>query len=154
MKKLVVSLAMFVSVLSVALASDGGKTNYRVKESFDKEFAAAKSVTWELIKNENIYQARFTYNNERLNAFFDADGNLIATGRFISVANLPLLVRKNVFEKYGSYRITDVIEYVQGNQTSYLVSLENEKAKLLVHGYISGATYIFKKEKKNSLAKL
>lgn len=155
MKKLVVSLAMFLTVFSVAFAADGTKINRRVQASFEKEFTGATAVTWELIKNEDIYQARFSYNNERLNAFFDADGNLIATGRYISVPNLPLLLRKNVFEKYGSYQITDLVEYVQGSETSYLVVLENEKTKLLVQGYISGTLYVIKKEKKNnSLAKL
>lgn len=154
MKKLVVSLAMFVAVFGTALAADGGKINYRVEEAFKKEFAGAKSVKWEVIRNAELFQAHFLYNNERLNAFFDAEGNLVATGRFIAVANLPLLLRKNVFQKFKSFQIKDVIEFVQGNETSYLVSIENEKSKLLVHGYANGYSYIFKKEKKNSLAKL
>jgi intein-encoded DNA endonuclease-like protein len=154
MKKLVVSLAMFVAVFGTALAADGTKISYRVEEAFKKEFAGATSVKWEVIRKHDLFQAHFIYNNERINAFFDVEGNLIATGRFIAVANLPLLLRKNVFQKFKSFQIKDVIEFVQGNETSYLVSIENEKSKLLVHGYANGYSYIFKKEKKNSLAKL
>ena len=154
MKKLVVSLAMFVAVFGTALAADGAKIGYRVEEAFKKEFAGAKSVKWEVVRNADLFQAHFIYNNERLNAFYDAEGNLIATGRYVSVANLPLLLRKNVYEKYKGFQVKEVIEYVQGDETSYLISVENEKSKLLVHGYSSGSAYIFKKERKNSLAKL
>ena len=158
MKKLVVSLAMFLSILTVAVANEGDNTrkkiNFRVEEAFKKEFNGATSVKWEVMRKENLYQAHFIYNNERLNAFFDAEGNLIATGRFIAVANLPLLVKKNIYQKYGEFQIQEVIEYVTGSETSYLVSVENEKAKMLIHGYNNGSTYIFKKEKKNSLVKL
>ena len=158
MKKLVVSFVMFVSVFSAAIASDGtdkrSKTNYRVEAAFKREFAGARSVKWDEIKKANIFQAQFIYNNERLNAYYDVDGTLIATGRFVAVANLPLLVRKNIYQKYGEYTIRDVVEYTTDNETSFLVMLENDKAKLLVQGYMHGGTQVFKKEKKNSVAKL
>jgi hypothetical protein len=154
MKKLVVSLAMFLAVFGTALAADGTKISYRVEEAFKKEFAGATSVKWDVIRKHDLYQAHFIYNNERINAFFDVEGNLIATGRYVAVAHLPLMLRKNMIEKYKGYQVQDVIEFVQGDETSYLISVENEKSKLLVHGYINGSAYIFKKEKKNSLAKL
>jgi hypothetical protein len=154
MKKLVVSLAMFVAVFGTALAADGTKISYRVEEAFKKEFAGATSVKWEVVRKNDLFQAHFLYNNERINAFFDVEGNLVATGRYVAVAHLPLLLRKNILEKYKGYQVQHVIEFVQGEDTSYLISVENEKAKLLVRGYIGGSSYIFKKEKKNSLAKL
>ena len=158
MKKLVVTLVLFAGLFGAATASDGSvkrsDISYRVERAFNKEFEGAKSVTWEHIRKENIYEARFIYNNERLNAYFDNEGNLIATGRFVSVANLPLVLRKDVSEKFNQYAIREVVEYTTNNETSYLVVLESEKAKLIVQGYIYGGTTIFKKEKKNSLAKL
>ena len=87
-------------------------------------------------------------------AYFDEDGSLIAVGRFISGANMPLLVSKSLAKKYEGYQVLEVIEYVQGNETSYLVTLENEKNKLIVNAFGSGNSYVFKKEKKNSVAKL
>lgn len=158
MKKLVLTLVMFASILGSALASDGGAkeiiVSRRVEASFNKEFAGARSVKWDLIKTENIYQAQFLYNDERLNAYFDGEGNLVATGRFVGVSHLPLILRKNVAEKYDDYVMGEIVEFSTNNETSYLMVLENEKAKLIVQGYINGSSTIFKKEKKNSLAKL
>jgi hypothetical protein len=158
MKKLVLTLVMFASLFGAAIASDGSikntNVNYRVEAAFKKEFAGAKSVKWDLLRKENIYQAQFIYNNERLNAYFDTEGNLIATGRFVAVVNLPLMLRKNIYERFKEYTIREVVEYSTNNETSYLVVVENEKAKLVVQGYINGSTTVFKKEKKNSVAKL
>lgn len=158
MKKLVLTLVMFASLLGAATASDGSskKTNVndRIESAFKKEFAGATSVTWEHIRKHDIYEAKFIFNYERLNAYFDVEGNLIAMGRFVTESNLPLVLRKNIHERFDEYTICEVVEYTTNNETSYLVVLESEKATLVVQGYISGGTSIFKKEKKNSLAKL
>jgi hypothetical protein len=158
MKKLVLTLVMSASIFAAAFASDGNTkeiiVSRRVEASFNKEFAGARAVKWDLIRTENIYQAQFLYNNERLNAYFDGEGNLIATGRFVSVNNLPLILRKNVAEKYNGYAMREIVEFSTNSETSYLIVFENEKAKLIVQGYINGSSTVFKKEKKNSLAKL
>jgi hypothetical protein len=155
MKKLLVIAVVFVSVCSYTVkAEEIKKANPRVEQAFANEFKGAQYVKWELIRKENIYQVHFIYNNERLDAFFDADGTLIGTGRFIAVSNLPLLVSKNVNEQYSGYQVREAVEYIKGNETSYLVTVENEKATLIVHVFNGGSSYVFKKEKKNSLAKL
>ena len=155
MKKFLVSLVLFVSVFSVSVHAEGDdRVNPRAKESFEKEFRGATYVKWEVIGKDGISHAHFIYNNERLNAFYDEDGNLIATGRFIAESTLPLLVTRSLNAKYGQYEIRNVVEYINGNETSYLVTLENERVKLVLQAYHSGSTYVFKKEKKNSLAKL
>jgi hypothetical protein len=149
MKKFFVSLVLFVSVAGTStFASEKDEVNSQVQKSFQKEFAGARFVKWELIK-ENIYQAHFLYNDKRLDAYFSADGRLLATGRFIPESNLPLLVSRSIARKFDQYQVKDVVEYSQGDETSYLLTLENEKSTLIVQAYSSGSTYIFKKEKKN-----
>jgi hypothetical protein len=155
MKKFLVSLVLFVSVFGISVQAAGDdKINPRAKEAFDKEFSGATYVKWEVLGKEGIYHAYFIHNNERLNAFYDEEGHLIATGRFIAESTLPLLVSKTIRARYDQYELRHVVEYINGNETSYLVTLENEKAKLVVQAYHSGSTYVFKKEKKNSLARL
>ena len=150
MKKYFVLAVLFVSVCSFSVKAAGGeKVSPIVSESFQREFSGASHVKWEMVKDNAIYEARFIFNNERLNAYFDEDGSLIAVGRFISGANMPLLVSKSLAKKYEGYQVLEVIEYVQGNETSYLVTLENEKNKLIVNAFGSGNSYVFKKEKKN-----
>jgi hypothetical protein len=155
MKKFLVSLVLLVSVFSYSVRAAGGDgVSPRAKATLEKEFSGASYIKWELLDKGTIAHANFVYNNQRLNAFFDEDGVLVATGRFIDQSSLPLLVSKSLSTRYGQYEVCNVVEYNNGSETSYLVTLENEKAKLVVQAYHSGSIYVFKKEKKNSVARL
>ncbi len=154
MKKFFISVALLAGIFSYsAQAADGGKVSRHIQSSFDKEFAGANSVSWEVLDN-SIYQATFHYNHQLLNAFFDEDGNLVATGRDITEGVLPLLVLKSVKEKYHDYAIKGISELSTQDETSYLLTLENEKSTLILRAYDNGDINVFKKVKKNPISKL
>lgn len=147
MKKFL-SLIMLVAVISAtAFATDGGKVNRAVEQAFSKTFAGAQFVSWKVIKDQNIHQAAFMFHNQRLQAFFDGEGNLIGTGRAIEPTNLPLMVSRSLSARYPGNTISEVVEYVQNEETSYIVTVMTEKAKLIVRANPIGTTYVFKKEK-------
>src|SRR5689334_12786268 len=149
MKKFFISVALLAGIFSYsAQAADGGKVSRLVQNSFEKEFAGANSISWEVL-DHSIYEATFHYNHQTLNAFFDEDGNLVATGRDITEGALPLLVLKSVKEKYHDYTIKEIAELSTQGETSYLLTLENEKSTMIVRAYDSGAINVFKKVKKN-----
>lgn len=149
MKK-ILSLVLLLGLLSTTIlaANDPIKVNRRVESSLLKKFSGAQYVSWQIMKEARIYHATFIYNHERLNAFLDDNGELIATGRYIPASNLPLLVTRNIQEKYPSYILVESIEYIKENETSYILKMESPKKSLTVHAYSSGSSYIFKKEKK------
>ena len=150
MKKFFISVALLAGIFSYSVqAADGGKVSPRIQQALQKEFAGAKSVSWEGLANNSIYHATFYYNHELLNAFFDDDGNLVATGRDITKDVLPLLVTKAVSERYHGYSVRDIVEVSTEGETSYLLTLENQKSKLIVRAYDSGTINVFKKVKKN-----
>lgn len=155
MKNLFLSLLMLISVITYANhPTPGDKVSPRLKAALEKEFAGAQGIVWESISEHQLFHARFVYNNERVNAFFGIDGDLVATGRYINPANMPMNVARQVASKYGSYAIQDVIEYSRNGETSYVISVENEKHRVVLEAYSSGNMYLFKKEKKNSSVKL
>jgi hypothetical protein len=89
-----------------------------------------------------------------VNAFFEQDGNLLAIGRFIAPAALPLSIVKSINSKYPELEMKDAIEYTKSGETSYVITLENEKVRTVIQAYNSGNLYVFKKEKKNLATKL
>ena len=114
MKK-ILSLVLFFAVTASIFASEGTTVDSKIEKALLKSFAGAKHITWQTISGEKIHQATFIYNEQRLNAFFDADGTLLATGRSISENTLPLLVSRKISEKFESFDIKDITEYVKGN---------------------------------------
>jgi|GEM_PF-716626 hypothetical protein len=160
MKKFFISLTLFISVMSTVVnaapvnntdpvmpAKGSDKVSARIQYAFKKEFAGAVAIKWEQLR-ENIYQVHFMYDNERLNAFYDADAQLVATGRFINEQSLPLTVQTNIARKYASYRLVQAIELTRNSETSYLLTFENDQFKLEVLAYNSGNMDLFKKEKR------
>lgn len=155
MKKFFVSLLMLISVYSYAITPGSGeKVSPLLQAALEKEFTGAQYVVWQSIKEHQIYHAKFIYNNERVNAFFEPDGSLLAIGRYIPPATLPLTIIKSINNKYGDFQLKDAIEYSRAGETSYVLALENEKVHLVIQAYTSGNLYVFKKEKKNLSGKL
>jgi hypothetical protein len=147
-KNFLIALLVAVVFSGSSFANTGKSVSALVKQSFQREFAGAQSVSWEVISDKDIFHASFIYNNERLNAYFDAEGTLLATGRYVKQENLPMLVTKGVAVRYKQYNVLEAIEFVTGNETSYIIKLDNEKVSMYVQAHNDGSTTLLKKEKK------
>jgi hypothetical protein len=149
MKKLFITVAFAALVGLTSFAADITKVNQRVLAAFEKEFTTASNVTWELLKGQEIFHASFTYSNEIMEAYYSEEGDLIGAARHISPERLPLLVAKSLRQNFGQYTFKQASEYMCPETTSYIVTLENEKATLIVRIYISGNAEVIKKTKKS-----
>ena len=148
MKKLFATAAFALFVGLTSFAADI-KVNQRVQAAFEKEFTTATNVSWEVLKEaDDIYHANFTYASEIMEAYFTVDGTLIAAARHISPDKLPLLVSKSLRENFSHSTIRQISEYMSPETTSYIVSLDNEKASMLVRIYHNGNSEVLKKTKK------
>ena len=150
MKKILTLVLFFALSSTVIFAGEGEKVSPKFEASLAKSFAGAQYVSWERLNKGKLLRASFVLNNERLNAFFDESGTLIATGRFLSQSNLPLLVNKSINSGFSQYSFVNAVEYVNGDETSYIITMENQKFKIIVRAYTYGNAYIFKKEKKHA----
>ncbi len=148
MKRYLFTLVVFLVVLGNSAFAGGDEIiSFKIREAFKKEFSSAQQIRWGKIKDEKIYEAQFIYNNERLCAFFDENGQLLVISRSIAAASLPMLVTKKVNNQYKDYKLQDVLEYVCEGNTSYLLVLEKGSVRLTIQAYPEGSTKIFKKEK-------
>ena len=149
MKK-IMTLVILLSVgVLTSKASEGDRVSSVLEASLQKSFAGAKLLKWSEMKSSKLLYDSVLYNNERINAYFEADGNLVATGRFIKPEALPLVVAKSMSQKYHDAQITEVIEYIEREATSYIVSAESADRSMVIHAYTDGSSYLFKKSKKH-----
>jgi hypothetical protein len=61
-----------------------------------------------------------------------------------------LVVSKSLNQKYADASIIDVVEYIEKDGTSYLVTIHSDKKELVIHAFTDGSSYVFKKTKMNS----
>src|SRR5664279_4742234 len=105
MKKIIIALTISAALLSSA-ATYAAVTNpdITVKQAFAKEFSKVKDVEWSTIGKEGVYSAKFSFNNENIQAFFTEDGEFLGTTREITTSQLPVIVTSELQKQYASSR--------------------------------------------------
>jgi hypothetical protein len=143
MKKLLVLAALFISFSSFSYAIE---VNQKILTSFKKDFSTAINVQWKAIE-ETLYEAEFSYNGEQFNAYYNEDGELIGSARYINKANMPLLIAKSLQEKYGDFILRTAIEYNNGSETSYFITMVSKCKSVVLQASPSGSLSVVKKFK-------
>lgn len=141
MKKIIIMLAVAISSFTAFASDDNVSSN--VLSSFNKEFAGAKNVQW--TTTSNYYKASFVFNDQFVSAFYQLDGELIATSRNISSLELPMSLQTNLKKNYNSYWISDLFEISNSEGTSYYITLDKADSKVVLKSSGNGKWETFKK---------
>jgi hypothetical protein len=145
MKKLLMA-ALIVTTLVTTAFADPAKTNYLVLKTFNVEFKNASDVSW--TSTPAFIKATFTLDNQRMEAFYNEDGERIATSSSISIEELPIKAKRAFAKKYESYNVKEAILFEATEEIAYFISAENDKESVIVKVYENGNTSVFKKTKK------
>lgn len=145
MKKLIlIAATAFVSMASFANVDP---VNGRVLEAFRTSFADAKNVQWKSLDESGLFQATFNYQNSDLSAFFNEEGEMVAVARYINKANLPIMVTKQIQERFPEHVIQTAIEHIAYGTTTYHLTMSSPKSSLVVAVSPSGDISVSKKIK-------
>jgi hypothetical protein len=113
---------------------------------FYRQFPQATAVNYKVKGQFTV--VNFTWNGLQLQAFYDHDGNPLATARTIDKNNLPVNVQLNLQKNYSDGVVTAAIEYTDTTDgLSYYVTLATPKSTYLLHVSTSGDVSVFKKMK-------
>jgi len=132
MKKLIITTAFILSGISFLMASTGKSLNFSGAQSFKREFPDATMVSY---KNVNQFVAvNFVSNDTKMEAFYSADGELVAKSKAIYLSDLPSNAAESINKKYADWTTGEVIEYDNfvDNVSCYYVSLVKENKKIIL----------------------
>ena len=146
MKRLLVTLTIALSLISLSSFANGEGVSPRAIKSFTHSFKAATEVRWTV--TDNYFKADFALNGQYVAAFYDAEGKMIALTRNISSLQLPITLQADLKQNYNGYWISDVLEVANDEGTSYYITLETADEKLTLK---SNADYwtTFQKQRKS-----
>jgi hypothetical protein len=148
MKKFLLSLTLTAAIIGSAFATpEKNEPSIIVKTAFTKEFALVKDVKWESIADKGVYQARFTFNDESVAAYFTEDGEFLGTMRLISKSRLPVLAVNELARKYGDMYLVSVYEHSTPSELAYYITLTNAKGGLVLKATGDGEMTVYKRIK-------
>lgn len=143
MKKLLIAALMVIAVSASAFA-DNANINTKVLNHFQTQFEGASNVHWKT--GESFVKASFVLNSQKMEAFYDVDGELIGTSYNVANEKLPTRAAKTIAEKYAAYQVQETIEFDSVKDgLSYYVSLTGAQSKIVLQVSAQGEVSVFKK---------
>jgi hypothetical protein len=142
MKKLFIAALFVVAAGTSAFAFDATKVSYRVKNSFETLFNNAQNVEW--ATKENFIKASFILDDQKVEAFFDNNGELIGESRKIEFKKLPANAVRKIKKDFASYTVTESIQFDQNGERSYYVSLSDGAKQHILQVSLLGSIDIYK----------
>jgi|SRR6516164_2847032 hypothetical protein len=150
MKKSIISLAVLLLMAVSAVRADDGKDaiSQKVLTSFKEKFTGATNISWN--KESDYQKATFSFNNQVLFAYFDAEGNLVATVRNILSDKLPINLLVSLKKEYNNFWISELLEVDSDWSICYYITLENENRILKLRADSGTGWELSKKIKKEN----
>lgn len=147
MKKIMITAVIFLTVgMTAAFANGGDNIPSKVLASFQREFAQAQNVKWDVV--QDYVRAAFNLSDFRVEAYFNNEGELMGTARNILFNQLPLSVIKQLNQRFGSVPVYEIIEYNTGSDTFYNMKVELTTKIFQLKANPSGEVFVEKKIRK------
>jgi hypothetical protein len=149
MKQLLIAVILFFTLATTrANTANHEDPTFIGIENFKHQFPDATDVSVNYKVKGELTEVSFIWNTMRLQAFFDLDGNLLATCRNIATGDLSLTAQMSLKDHYPGYIERDAIEYNDANScVSYYVTMVGPKTSYLLCVSTDGMISVFKKMK-------
>jgi hypothetical protein len=149
MKRLSIAVILFITVFGTASATPLiGNVDpvFAGSIHFHRQFPQATEVNYK-VKGQ-FTEVSFTWNGLRLEAYYDQEGNPIATARDIDKNGLPVNAQLNLQKDYPDGIVAAAVEFNDTNDgLCYYVTVNTPKSTYLLHVSTSGDISVFKKMK-------
>jgi hypothetical protein len=148
MKKLFI-LALIAIATGTSAFAGPTTISTKVTEHFVASFKNAKNVEWKV--RDNFDRVSFILNGEKVQAFYDGDGDLIGTSKTYALDKLPKSALETITTKYTfpEYQVKDCIEFVNSsNEKNYYVSMDKKNETVVLEITKGGMVSVFARTKK------
>lgn len=122
---MILAILMMVSFLAQATPAGEPKLTDRVVRAFETSFSDAEDAEWSEV--DDLFKVSFTQNEHRMFAFYNAQGELVVSGRYLAVKQLPKTAQQKLAAEAAGLVILEVYEITAGVDTKYYATLDNGK---------------------------
>lgn len=146
MKKLLFSALFAIAIASSAFAAPSSNVNANILSHFKSSFHNATDITW--TSKEDFAKATFTLDNIKMEAFYNATGDLIGTSKNIGMEELPVNAKRSFAKKFQNYTVKEAIHFEGVDETAYYISAENDVESVIVRVAENEQMSTYKKTRK------
>jgi hypothetical protein len=147
MKKVLIGLTLLASLIASSSFSnyEDKLPGWLVQRAFRAEFTTATDIKWQ--EENQVAIATFILNHSTVQAFFDFDGTLLGTARFLKFDELPVLSITAISNRFPNAISYDPIEYTVNGELYYVLTVETTTRIFQVKVLPTGETVIRKSTK-------
>ena len=140
-----------MALLAIATSSfaEPNTISTKVNDHFAAAFKNAKNIAWKADKKFD--KVSFILGGEKVQAFYDVDGELIGTSKTFAFDKLPKSGLETITTKYTypEYQLQDCIEFVNSsNEKNYYVSLHTKNETVVLEITKGGMVSVFARTKR------
>jgi hypothetical protein len=120
---MIIAICLMVSFLSQSSLAAEPKLTNRIVRAFQATFSEAEDAQWSEV--EDLLNVNFTLNGRRMFAFYNVHGDLVVTGRYLSVKQLPKVAQQKLTVEANGLTISETFEISEGVDTRYYATIDN-----------------------------
>ena len=146
MKKILMAVAVFLTITTGTAFANNTEVNSKVIKAFNTTFGSVEDVTW--TTGSDFYKASFTYNSKFVYAYYSLDGKFLGLTRLMATSELPLILQTSIKKNYADMWVTDLFEVANADGTAYYLTVEDAENVLIVKSAGGSEWTTLKKSKK------
>ncbi len=138
--------ALFVCAITLSAFASPRTISTKVNEHFVASFGKAKNVSWKT--DGRFDKVSFQLGNEKVNAFYDVDGELIGTSKDLAFDKLPKAGLETITTKYTfpEYQVKHCMEFTNAsNEKNFYVSFDKAGETIVLEITKIGMVSVFSK---------
>ena len=124
MKPLLIAFTFLASVVAQQSFAQTNEVSPVILKAFNLTYSNVSNVKWS--KVNDLYKAEFRLNDQEASTFYNADGSIVASSRFITPAQLPMLLQTKL-DKNKDYKVTGLFEVANAEGSHYYAVIEDAK---------------------------
>lgn len=145
MKKLLATVLLAAAVTAGAFAAPA-KVSSAILYNFKNEFKEASDVTW--LISRDFTKAAFTADDTKMEAYYNSNGDIIATSKSIDLDEIPVNAKRSFAKKFVGYNVTEAIRFEGFDEAAYYISGENEKESVILKVDENNKVSVYTKKRK------
>lgn len=131
MKRLFLIMTLATLLIGTSsFAADDTNVSQTVMNSFQSSFKSATDVNWSV--SSSYFKVSFMMSGQSVSAYYNAEGQMMAMTRIISLNQLPLTLQASLKKKYDGFWISDLFEMANEDGTQYYITLENADTTIVL----------------------